>query len=177
MNPKQDGVVVRSAPTIVILFLIGLTCGCAPEASLLSGKSPLAETLSSRTIRSSPRDQDANATLVSHQSNTPGSVTTLTDGELLEDRIRQSDGNVVLDFYADWCSPCQALGQRIEKLKPTVSEHGIHVIKVNIDHHPELARQFNVSGVPTLMRIRDGEVVERQSGAMSEDRLKLWLIK
>ena len=76
---------------------------------------------------------------------------------------------VLVDFYADWCGPCKMLAPELEKLDEEVD---IKIIKVNVDLLPELARQFRVMSIPTLMLYRNGEFVKRESSYMPVDALK-----
>lgn len=78
---------------------------------------------------------------------------------------------VVVDFYADWCGPCRALGPILDR----VSEQFVgqaKIVKVNIDKEPGLAQQFSVSSIPTLAFVVDGEVVGQAAGVPSEADLK-----
>lgn len=76
---------------------------------------------------------------------------------------------VLVDFYADWCGPCQMLSPVIEQLE---QESGIKVIKVNVDELPSLARQFRVMSIPTLLFIQNGEVKKREMGYMPLEQLR-----
>ena len=76
---------------------------------------------------------------------------------------------VLVDFYADWCGPCKMLSPELEKLDEEVD---IKIIKVNVDLLPELARQFRVMSIPTLMLYRNGEFVKRESSYMPVNALK-----
>lgn len=76
---------------------------------------------------------------------------------------------VLVDFYADWCGPCQMLSSVIEQLE---QESGIKVIKINVDELPSLARQFRVMSIPTLLFIQNGEVKKREMGYMPLEQLR-----
>ncbi len=168
--------VLRPAVSATMLTAMVLAAGCATDSGMMSAKTTLGfdRELSAEKGNSQPTTQ-----LVGYQrpAAATAGISILQSDEVLEDRLRQAEGNVIVDFYADWCGPCKALGARLKKLEPTAKQHGVSVIKVNIDHHPQLARQYKVNGVPTLLRVRDGSVVERQSGVMAEDELKLWMLR
>ncbi|WP_226021312.1 thioredoxin [Halomicrobium salinisoli] len=80
-----------------------------------------------------------------------------------------SDGVVLVDFYADWCGPCQMLEPVVEDV---AAETVATVAKVDVDEHQSLAGQFGVQGVPTLFLYVDGERAERMVGAQDADRLR-----
>lgn len=78
---------------------------------------------------------------------------------------------VLLDFYADWCGPCQALLPSIEKLADKYADDFI-ISKVNVDKFPELAGQFGVRSIPALFVLKNGAVVEQFIGYKSEVELE-----
>ena len=77
---------------------------------------------------------------------------------------------VLVDFSAEWCGPCKMLAPELEKLKKM---HGdtLRIIKVDVDKNPQAASAYQVSGVPTLMLYRKGQMLWRQSGVMSAQQL------
>ncbi len=85
------------------------------------------------------------------------------------EELTSADGVVLVDFYADWCGPCKMLEPTVEAVAADTSAT---VVKVDVDTHQQLAGQFQVRGVPTIMLFADGEQVERFSGVRGEDELK-----
>lgn len=81
-----------------------------------------------------------------------------------------SQGVVVVDFYAPWCGPCRVLSPILEKLE----SEGLpaKIVKVNIDDAQTLAREKNISAVPTILFMKDGEVVGRSIGLVDEASIK-----
>jgi thioredoxin 1 len=82
--------------------------------------------------------------------------------ENFEAEVIKSDKPVLLDFWASWCGPCKMLLPTIEELAGEVTN--AKICKVNVDEQPELAAQFNVMTIPTLIVIKDGNVVSNSVG-------------
>ncbi len=78
---------------------------------------------------------------------------------------------VVIDFYADWCGPCNVLSPTVEKLASEF-EGEVSIKKVNVDHHKDLAREYGVRSIPTLIYFIKGKEVSRSSGVLSENQLR-----
>ncbi|UHQ99031.1 thioredoxin (plasmid) [Natrinema zhouii] len=91
------------------------------------------------------------------------------DGRSHLEDVTTAHDVVLVDFYADWCGPCQMLNPVLEQLADTTEAV---IAKVDVDEHQQLAGSFGVRGVPTLALFADGEQVEQQSGALPEDRLR-----
>ena len=80
-----------------------------------------------------------------------------------QNEIINSDKPVLLDFWAPWCGPCRMVGPILEEI---AGEHSdIKIGKINVDEHPELASQFRVMSIPTLIVIKDGKIVNQSMGA------------
>lgn len=79
------------------------------------------------------------------------------------EQIKKSDKTVLIDFYAEWCGPCRMVGPIIEEI--AAEREDIVVAKINVDEQPELAQQFNVYSIPTLVVMRDGKIVRQETGA------------
>ena len=78
----------------------------------------------------------------------------------------------VIDFYADWCGPCKAMSPAIESLMESYSENeGVEIKKMNVDTNPEMAKEFNIRGIPTLVFIKDGVEAYRVSGVQSKAKI------
>lgn len=77
---------------------------------------------------------------------------------------------VLVDFFATWCQPCKMMHPVLEEVKARLGDK-IRIIKVDVDKHQQVAAAYRIQSVPTLMLLRSGEVLYRQSGAMSRDEL------
>ena len=76
----------------------------------------------------------------------------------------------LLDFYADWCGPCQMLKPVVEDFEKTHPE--VRVRRINIDDEEELAEKYRVSGIPCLVLLKDGKEVKREVGVLSPKKLE-----
>ena len=77
---------------------------------------------------------------------------------------------VLVDFYADWCAPCQMMSPVIELIADEFGD-ALDVVKIDVDRNPQLANAYRVRGIPTLMLFKDGDLVETVVGATSRNDL------
>ncbi len=96
-----------------------------------------------------------------------GNVIYLEGAEQLKTEVLAFDGVVLLDFYADWCGPCQMIGPVMEELATENAEKDVKIIKVDVDSEAnrEIAAQFQVSSIPAVFVVKAGKVVNMLIGA------------
>lgn len=97
----------------------------------------------------------------------------VTDQSFATD-VLAAKGTVLVDFWAEWCGPCKAIGPALEEL---AGEYGdkLTIAKVNIDENPGVPNTYAVRGIPTLILFKDGKPVSTQVGALPKSRLKAWI--
>lgn len=89
--------------------------------------------------------------------------------ENFQTEVIESDKPVLIDFWASWCGPCQMIAPVIEELAAEVTS--AKICKVNVDEEMELAAQFQVMSIPTLLVMKDGKVVSSAVGVQSKQKI------
>lgn len=82
-------------------------------------------------------------------------------------------GKVLVDFYADWCGPCKMLGPILEEFAK--ENENVKVVKVNVDEHEDLSREFGVMSIPTLVLFENGTLVKKNVGFVPKQLLEEWV--
>ena len=79
---------------------------------------------------------------------------------------------VLVDFYADWCGPCNVLGTILEEIEKDID---VEIVKVNTDNFLSLAREYSILSIPNLKLFERGKLVKEQTGILSKDELIRWI--
>ncbi|PCH94401.1 MAG: thioredoxin [Bacteroidetes bacterium] len=87
-----------------------------------------------------------------------------------EELALKSDKPVVIDFWAEWCGPCRMVSPIVEELAGDYEGKAV-IGKVNVDHNPEISSKYGIRSIPTILFLKDGEVVDKQVGAVAKDVL------
>lgn len=90
--------------------------------------------------------------------------------ENFQAEITKSDNPVLVDFWAVWCGPCQMMAPILHELETEMPD--VQIGKVNVDEQMDLARQFRVVSIPTLIIFKNGQEVQRMVGVTSKEELK-----
>ena len=84
----------------------------------------------------------------------------------------KKEGLVLVDMFATWCGPCKMMAPIIDEV---AQEDNLNVIKIDVDKHDDLAMEYGVMSIPTLLLFKDGELVKKNIGLISKERLKEWI--
>lgn len=96
------------------------------------------------------------------------------DKNIFEKEVKNTE-NVLVDFYATWCPPCKALAPIVEEIEKENAD--IKFLKINVDDEQELAIEYGIMSVPTLVFIKNGEPVDKSVGLISKKELQTFLNK
>ena len=94
----------------------------------------------------------------------------LTDANFA-DTVLSSDKPVIVDFWAVWCGPCRMVGPLVEELATEYDGKAV-IGKLDVDNNPEIAQKYGIRNIPTILFMKNGEIVDKQVGAASKDVLE-----
>ena len=94
--------------------------------------------------------------------------------EQFEAEVLMSDKPVLVDFWAEWCGPCKMMTATIDELSQEFSEK-VKIVKVNVDGAQNIASEYGIMSIPTMVLFKDSKEVARLSGAMPKEPIIHWL--
>lgn len=155
---------------LIIVFAIMLICvkllmDYQTNTSLQSAKVP------TNTAKNSeiPNNIISNTQIIEEENNMENSVLDVT-GDNFENEVIKEEKTVLIDFYADWCGPCQVLSPIVDSV--ATQNPDIKVVRINIDNEENLAIEYGIMSIPTLVVVKDGKEVKRSVGLISESEVE-----
>ncbi|MBT9311258.1 thioredoxin [Leptothoe kymatousa] len=87
-----------------------------------------------------------------------------------QEMLEGSEKPMLVDFYATWCGPCQLMSGILQQVKGQLQDQ-VQIVKIDTDKYPNVASQYQVHALPTMVLFKDGQIVDRIEGALSADKL------
>ena len=97
----------------------------------------------------------------------------VTDNSFESDVIK-SDKPIVVDFWAEWCGPCKAIGPSLEELSEEMANK-LKIVKINVDENPSTSQAYGIRSIPALMIFKDGQKISEKMGALPKSALESWV--
>ena len=167
-----------------VAAICGLVVGCtaqggtwrAPALSFRGTPASLASAAQGRRaaiadLNAAERPPETEVALAGHATEVnPRVGVDHADETNFEEKVLAAQVPVLVDFYAEWCGPCQKLAPTLEQVARETP--GVRIVKVNIDRNPELAGLYEIESVPSLLVFQEGRIVARREGAADKDTVK-----
>lgn len=99
-------------------------------------------------------------------------VLQITD-EQFQTEVLDFDGLALVDFWAPWCGPCKQIGPVLDEI--SLDKTNVKIVKINVDDNPEVASEFGIRSIPTLILFKGGKKVDTKLGALSKIALTEWI--
>ena len=96
------------------------------------------------------------------------------DAAEFDDVVANATLPVLVDFWAEWCGPCHMAAPEVARTATNMAGRAI-VLKVNFDHHPDVAARYDVRGIPNFVVLRGGRVLHQRAGVVSHHEMQRWL--
>ncbi|MBS1704899.1 MAG: thioredoxin [Armatimonadetes bacterium] len=93
-----------------------------------------------------------------------------------DEKVLKSDVPVLVDFWAQWCGPCRAIGPHVEEIAKELDGQA-RVYKINVDEEGEIAQKYGIMSIPALLVFKGGQVVDQMVGAGPKDSIKALVTK
>lgn len=93
------------------------------------------------------------------------------DSESFQSTVSNAGSPVIVDFWAPWCGPCKAIAPMLEEIADEMGDN-VKVAKVNVDNNSDIANQYKIRAIPTLLIFKDGELKDQLVGMMEKNELK-----
>jgi len=93
----------------------------------------------------------------------------ITDSQF-DTEVKGANTPVLVDFWAEWCGPCRALGPKLEEIAAEMGET-VKIVKVNVDENKEIAQNFSIRSIPTMILFKDGNDVETLMGNLPKEEI------
>ena len=88
--------------------------------------------------------------------------------------VVSSSQPVLVDFWAEWCGPCKAIGPSLEELSEEMADK-LKIVKINVDENPSTSQTYGIRSIPALMIFKDGQKIAEKMGALPKSALELWV--
>ncbi len=105
-----------------------------------------------------------------------GQFTKPTTDTNFENDVLNAKVPVLVDFWAEWCGPCQALGPKLEEVAQALGDQAL-ILKLNVDENPQTAAKYGVRGIPTMILFKDGQDVDQIVGNVPKETISSLLDK
>jgi thioredoxin 1 len=164
LRENWQTIALVALPTAVVgMLLVGPPSACPTPAATKTDSPIYAETKAE--TKTEPKGEEAMSTDIQAQ----GKVH-YAEAANFDELVLNADGPVLVDFYADWCGPCQMIAPVLEELARENPE--VRIVKVDVDQDPELAARYRISSIPSLKVFNDGKVVGEHVGLAGKGQLE-----